>query len=96
MLWLSGKHLSPAVISDREKNSVAYRCLAAVAAARAGVRGVSVTPAAAKPADAGRGAAPAPSAPIVPAATQVATARANTGRLTRCIRDVISFLTESQ
>jgi len=44
-----------------------------------------------EPADAGRTAAPAPSAPIVPAATQVAEASASSGRLRRRTKDVIRF-----
>src|SRR5262252_5726310 len=91
MPWSSGRQPSPAVISDREKKSVAYRCRADGPAVTPPVRGVPANPAVPKPADAGRTAAPAPSAPIVPAATQVAAATASRGRRPWRINDVIQL-----
>src|SRR6516164_1761734 len=95
MPWSSGRQPSPAVISDREKRSVAYRCRADGPAVTLPVRGVPANPAVPEPAGAGRTAAPAPSAPIVPATTQVAAATANSGRRPRSIKGVIHFPTES-
>ena len=92
MPWSSGLQWSPAVISDREKKSVTYRCLADGAALTPAVREVPATPAASEPADAGRTAAPAPSAPTAPATTQVTATTATSGRLPRRINDVIRSL----
>src|SRR6266702_3730375 len=78
----SGVQASPAVTSEREKNSVRYRWPAAAVAPapRAAPRAWAAPVSAAAPAEAGRTAAPAPSAPIVLAATQAAAASASNGR----------------
>ena len=89
----SGVQASPAVTSEREKNSVTYRWPAAAAAPalRAAPRAwvAPVSAAAPEPAEAGRTAAPAPSAPIVLAARPMAAASANNGRRPCRSKDVI-------
>ena len=89
----SGSQASAPVISEREKNSVAYRLPAAAVAlvpwSAARAWAAPVTAAAPEPAVAGRTAAPAPSAPIVLTATQVAAASTNNGRRPCRNKDVI-------
>jgi hypothetical protein len=88
----SGTHPSAAVTSEREKSSVAYISLAAAPGLVPGSAPGASTVAALGPADAGRTAAPAPSAPIVLAATQVAAASASKGRRLYRDRNVIPLL----
>jgi len=80
----SGTQPSAAVTSERENSSVAYICLAAAGLMPGSALGAP-TVAVAGAADAGRTAAPAPSAPIVLAATQAAVA--STSRRRRLCRD---------
>src|SRR6516162_9485859 len=76
----SGVQASAAVISEREKYSVAYILPAAAAGLVCGGAVRGLTAVAPEPADAGRTAAPAPSVPIVLTATQAVAASSSNVR----------------
>src|SRR6185437_14542933 len=76
----SGVQASDPLTSEREKNSVAYILLAAATGLVCGSGVWALTAAAPEPADAGRTAAPAPSAPIVLTTTQAAAASTSHGQ----------------